>query len=105
MSDSIIRLPSSITLATAPAVAKSLCAQALAIEGPVALDAVDLHEFDSSFWSVFAEIKRVTGKTVLLNNLPRQLQSLGQTYGIWAAEPERGAKVKHEANVKHEAKG
>ena len=91
MSDSIIRLPPSITLATANTVAKSLCAQALAIDGPVALDAAALTEFDSSFWSVFAQVKRATGKPVMLNNLPRQLQTLGQTYGIWGAENQSGA--------------
>jgi anti-anti-sigma regulatory factor len=86
-----IHLPESITMATCSEVALSLQQQIAAIsgesaQGPIALDAGGLKFFDSTFWSVYASLKRGTGRLVLLNNLPPQLQALGQVYGIWGTE-------------------
>jgi hypothetical protein len=80
-----IALPETITMATCSEVAISLCAKIKGIPGtdPVALDASTLIHFDSSFWSLYASLRRDTGRLVLLNNLPAKLQSLGVVYGIW----------------------
>ncbi len=80
-----IALPETITMATCSEVAISLCAKIKDMPGtdPVALDASALIHFDSSFWSVYASLRRDTGRLVLLNNLPSKLQSLGLVYGIW----------------------
>jgi ABC-type transporter Mla MlaB component len=84
---SLIPLPESITMATCSEVAISLQRQIDACaQGPVALDAATLKHFDSSFWSVYASLKRGSNRLILLNNLPPQLQALGQVYGIWGAE-------------------
>jgi ABC-type transporter Mla MlaB component len=80
---SSIALPEDITMATCEKVAISLREQAAAIDGPIALDAAGLKKFDSSFWSVYVSLRRDTGKTVVINNLPAQLQALGQVYGVW----------------------
>lgn len=74
-------------MATCSEVASSLQRQIDACsEGPVALDAAALKHFDSSFWSVYASLKRGSSRLILLNNLPPQLQALGQVYGIWGTE-------------------
>jgi ABC-type transporter Mla MlaB component len=80
-----IFLPESITMATCNEVAISLRKQIadVAGNGPVALDAASLKHFDSSFWSLYATLRRDTGRLVMLNNLPAKLQSLGTVYGIW----------------------
>jgi ABC-type transporter Mla MlaB component len=80
-----ISLPESITMATCSEVAISLRKQIAAIagSGPVALDATSLKHFDSSFWSLYATLRRDTGRLVMLNNLPSKLQSLGTVYGLW----------------------
>jgi hypothetical protein len=82
---SSIALPQTITMATCSEVAISLRAKINEIPGtePVALDAANLIHFDSSFWSMYASLRRDTGRLVLLNNLPAKLQSLGVVYGIW----------------------
>jgi ABC-type transporter Mla MlaB component len=80
-----ISLPESITMATCNEVAISLRKQIAAIagSGPVALDATSLKHFDSAFWSLYATLRRDTGRLVMLNNLPPKLQSLGKVYGLW----------------------
>jgi ABC-type transporter Mla MlaB component len=80
-----IFLPESITMATCNEVAISLRKQIAGVagNGPVALDAASLKHFDSSFWSLYATLRRDTGRLVMLNNLPAKLQSLGTVYGIW----------------------
>jgi ABC-type transporter Mla MlaB component len=80
-----IALPDTITMATCSEVAISLRAKIKDLPGtdPVALDASTLIHFDSSFWSLYASLRRDTGRLVLLNNLPSKLQSLGVVYGIW----------------------
>jgi hypothetical protein len=80
-----IALPESITMATCSEVAISLRAKIKEFPGtePVALDASTLIHFDSSFWSLYATLRRDTGRLVLLNNLPSKLQSLGVVYGLW----------------------
>ncbi len=89
-SASVVPLPAEITLATAQSVAKLLVQQIRALPpGPVGLDAKALDRFDSSFWSLWATLKRDTGRSVLLNNLPPQLIALGQVYGVWGVEAER----------------
>jgi ABC-type transporter Mla MlaB component len=80
-----IALPETITMATCSEVAISLRAKIKALPDtePVALDASNLIHFDSSFWSLYASLRRDTGRLVLLNNLPAKLQSLGVVYGLW----------------------
>jgi ABC-type transporter Mla MlaB component len=80
-----VKLPDTVTMATCNEVAISLRGQIKAIpgNGPVALDAAQLVHFDSSFWSLYATLRRDTGRLVLLNNLPAKLQSLGLVYGLW----------------------
>jgi ABC-type transporter Mla MlaB component len=80
-----VALPDTITMATCTEVAISLRAKIKQIPGtdPVALDASYLIHFDSSFWSLYASLRRDTGRLVLLNNLPAKLQSLGVVYGLW----------------------
>jgi ABC-type transporter Mla MlaB component len=80
-----IALPENITMATCTEVAISLRAKINEIPGlePVALDASKLMHFDSSFWSLYASLRRDTGRLVVLNNLPAKLQSLGIVYGLW----------------------
>jgi STAS domain len=80
-----IALPETITMATCSEVAISLRAKIKEVPGtdPVALDASTLIHFDSSFWSLYASLRRDTGRLVLLNNLPAKLQSLGVVYGLW----------------------
>jgi hypothetical protein len=80
-----VQLPDTVTMATCNEVAISLRSLIKAIpgNGPVALDAVNLMHFDSSFWSLYATLRRDTGRLVLLNNLPAKLQSLGTVYGLW----------------------
>jgi hypothetical protein len=80
-----IALPENVTMATCTEVAISLRAKINEIPDtePVALDAANLIHFDSSFWSLYASLRRDTGRLVLLNNLPAKLQSLGVVYGLW----------------------
>jgi ABC-type transporter Mla MlaB component len=80
-----IALPETITMATCTEVAIYLRAKIGELPGtePVALDASGLIHFDSSFWSLYATLRRDTGRLVLLNNLPSKLQSLGVVYGLW----------------------
>jgi ABC-type transporter Mla MlaB component len=81
----VIAFPDEITMATCNQVAISLQQKIAGVAGagPVALDAATLKKFDSSFWSVYATLKRNLKRTILLNNLPVQLQALGQVYGVW----------------------
>ena len=82
-----ILLPDTITMATCSEVAVSLQRLVDASpQGPVALDASALKHFDSSFWSVFASLKRASSRVIVINNLPAQLQALGSVYGIWGTE-------------------
>jgi hypothetical protein len=80
-----VALPDTITMATCNEVAISLRAKIKEVPGtgPVALDATNLVHFDSSFWSLYATLRRDTGRLVVLNNLPSKLQSLGVVYGLW----------------------
>jgi ABC-type transporter Mla MlaB component len=85
VTSAVVKLPDTVTMATCNEVAISLRSQIKSISGsgPVALDAAQLVHFDSSFWSLYATLRRDTGRLVLLNNLPAKLQSLGNVYGLW----------------------
>jgi hypothetical protein len=85
VTSAVVLLPDNITMATCTQVAISLRGKIKSIpgSGPVALDAKPLVQFDSSFWSLYATLRRDTGRLVVLNNLPAKLQSLGTVYGLW----------------------
>ena len=82
----MLLLPATITAQEATATLRLLTqAMKSEAEGPVVVDASNLHEFDSSALALLLECQRAAqawGKTFALRHAPPKLEALAKLYGV-----------------------
>ena len=81
----MLRLPTELTHDLATACLTQLVAGVGAETSPVVVDAKPLQRFDSSALAVLLELRRTclrSGKTLVVQGLPRHLGDLATLYGI-----------------------